>query len=80
MTCSQHSTINLLRVNEEEETSEEGFNRDGNGHYGNAGITARSMTVTVMGMTVTATSMTVTVTGMTVTATGMTAQISRLVL
>eukprot|EP00957_Ditylum_brightwellii_P004731 359881-Ditylum_brightwellii.AAC.1 len=32
---SKHLTINLLRVNEGDKTSEEGFNRDGNRHYGN---------------------------------------------
>eukprot|EP00957_Ditylum_brightwellii_P185498 14123512-Ditylum_brightwellii.AAC.1 len=46
MTHSKHLTINLLRVNEEDKTSEEGFNRDSDGHYGNVGITAMSMMVT----------------------------------
>eukprot|EP00957_Ditylum_brightwellii_P178221 13574622-Ditylum_brightwellii.AAC.1 len=72
-TCSKHLTINLLSVNEGDKTSEEVFNREGDGHYGNASITATSMAVTVM-----ATGMTVT--GMTVTVTGMTAHISCLVL
>eukprot|EP00957_Ditylum_brightwellii_P128306 9786245-Ditylum_brightwellii.AAC.1 len=58
-TCSKHLTTNLLRVNGGYKTSEEGFNREGDGHYGNASITATSMAVTVMatGMTVMATSM-----------------------
>eukprot|EP00957_Ditylum_brightwellii_P187064 14246846-Ditylum_brightwellii.AAC.1 len=34
--CQKHSTINLLRVNEEgDETSDDSFDRDGDGHYGN---------------------------------------------
>eukprot|EP00957_Ditylum_brightwellii_P134505 10254214-Ditylum_brightwellii.AAC.1 len=45
-TCSKHSTINLLRVNGGDKTSEEGFNRKGDWHYGNASITATSMAVT----------------------------------
>eukprot|EP00957_Ditylum_brightwellii_P173021 13172542-Ditylum_brightwellii.AAC.1 len=31
----KHLTINLLRVNEGDKTSEEGFDRDGNRHYSN---------------------------------------------
>eukprot|EP00957_Ditylum_brightwellii_P182696 13915900-Ditylum_brightwellii.AAC.1 len=34
--CQKHLTINLLRVNEEgDETSYDGFDRGGDGHYGN---------------------------------------------
>jgi hypothetical protein len=46
--CPKHSAINLLRVNEEgDETSEEGFDRDGN-----AGITATGMTAMDMAVMV----------------------------
>eukprot|EP00957_Ditylum_brightwellii_P191809 14601983-Ditylum_brightwellii.AAC.1 len=74
---SKHSTTNLLKVNEGDKTSEEGFNRDSDGHYGNAGIMATSMIVTTTSMTAMATDMTVTVTA---TVMGMTAHISRLLL
>eukprot|EP00957_Ditylum_brightwellii_P176458 13437890-Ditylum_brightwellii.AAC.1 len=85
MTCSINTIKNTQQstssgLMKETKQQRRVFDRDGDGHYGNVGITAKSMTVTVTGMTVMATSMTVMTTGMAVIAMGMAAHISCFVL